>query len=90
MPVGPRFGVTDVKNWVNLNNSDQLQSFYEYAKNNDMPFNVIVSPRTESISAPLLDNIRATGGSVIQYDPATNELTPIDIGKSGPWTRGKP
>lgn len=89
LPVGSQYGVTDIKNWMDLTNSDQLRAFHGYAVANNLPFNIIISPRTLTISEPVLDNIRSTGGSVIQYDPATNELTPVDIGKSGSWTRGK-
>lgn len=58
LPVGQKYGVTDVKNVVNLNNSDQLRSFSKHALENDLPFNSIIGPRTQSISEPLLDSIR--------------------------------
>jgi len=90
LPVGQQFGVTDVKDHLDLTNSDQLRAFYDYATENNLSFNIIISPRTQTISEPLLDNIRSSGGSVMQFDPASNELTPVDIGPSGPWTRSKP
>lgn len=87
LPVGPAYGVTDIKNHIDLSNSDQLRAFYQHAIDNDLPLNFIIGPRTQSISEPLLDNIRKTGGSVMFYDPATRLFTTIDIGPSGPWTR---
>ena len=87
LPVGKEFGVTDVKNWVEVTNNDQLRAFHKYAAENDMPFNLIVGPRTQTISEPLLDNIRQTGGGVIEYNPTTREFNPIDIGDKGPWKR---
>ncbi|MEI9983497.1 MAG: putative toxin [Aliidongia sp.] len=87
LPVGPEFGVTDVKNVVDLSNSGQLRAFHRYAVDNKLPFNLIIGPRTETISEPLLDNVRETGGKVMLYDPITNRFSPVDIGRSGPWIR---
>jgi len=85
LPVGGKFGVTDVKNVQNLSNSGQLKSFYNYAVDNKLDFNLIIGPNTKSISEPLLDNIRNTNGTVKLYDPVTGKFTPIDIGNSGFW-----
>uniref|UniRef100_UPI00403942B2 hemagglutinin repeat-containing protein n=1 Tax=Variovorax sp. BK018 TaxID=3450241 RepID=UPI00403942B2 len=87
LPVGGTYGVTDVKNWIELNNDDQLRAFHRYAQNNNLPFNLIIGPRTEVISEPLLNNIRSTGGSILQYNPETRQFTPVDIGRSGSWKR---
>lgn len=87
LPVGDTYGVTDVKNWIDVTNNDQLRAFYQYASDNELPFNLIVGPRTQTISEPLLDNIRATGGGVMEFDPVTRQFNPIDIGQSGPWKR---
>lgn len=43
-----------------------------------------------SIPEPLLDNIRATGGSIVEYNPDTNQLIRIDVGDAGAWKRGGP
>lgn len=87
LPVGGKFGVTDVKNVQDLSNSPQLKAFYNYAVDNEMKFNLIVGPKTRSISEPLLDNIRNTNGTVRIFDPATEKLLPVDIGTSGHWRR---
>jgi Restriction endonuclease fold toxin 7 len=87
LPVGSKFGVTDIKDWMKIDKTDQLTEFYKYAKENNLPFNLIVSPRTNHISEPLLEMIRETSGNVRQFDPATKKITSIDIGESGWWKR---
>jgi hypothetical protein len=87
LPVGDTYGVTDVKNWIDLTNSPQLQAFYQYAADNNLPLNQIIGPRTQTISEPLLHNVRATGGSVTEYDPVTRQFNRIGIEQSGPWKR---
>jgi len=67
LPVGDTYGVTDVKNWIDLANSDQLRAFHQYAIDNGLPFNLVIGPRTETISEPLLDNVRQTGGRVTLF-----------------------
>lgn len=56
LPVGDAYGVTDVKDWKNLSNDRQLKAFGAYAKANKLPFNLVISPKTESMSEPLLAN----------------------------------
>jgi len=87
LPVGDDYGVTDIKNVAYLHDTDQLKQFAQYAKDNKLPFNLIVGPDTQGISGPLLDNVRATGGTVTQYDPATKQFSTIEIGESGNWKR---
>jgi hypothetical protein len=87
LPVGLEYGVTDIKNVIKLSNSDQLRAFAQHASDKGLPFNSIIGPRTESISEPLLDSIRKTGGSVMHYDPLTRKFTNINIGQSGPWIK---
>lgn len=70
-------GVTEVKNWLDLTNDDQLRAFHQYAREKNLPFNIIIGPRTQTISEPLLNNIRDTGGRVLQYDPETKNLHPL-------------
>jgi hypothetical protein len=87
LPVGSEYGVTDVKNVGYLHDTPQLKAFAQYAKDNELPFNLIVGPRTQGISGPVLDNIRATNGTVTEYDPAPHQFSGIDIGQSGNWKR---
>jgi RHS repeat-associated protein len=64
-------GITDAKNVVNLTDSIQLRIQYQWAVNNDQAFNLIVSPRTESISRTVVQNVRATGGTIRVFNPST-------------------
>lgn len=87
LPVGKKYGVTDIKNVATLNDSDQLTAFHDLANERGLPFNLIVGPNTTHISGPLLDRVRASGGHVNCYDPATKNLKPLDIGKVGYWRK---
>lgn len=87
LPVGDEYGVTDVKNGKHLSNDPQLKAFGEYAKANKLPFNLVISPKTESMSEPLLANVRESGGTVTQFDPATKAFSEVPIGETGYWQR---
>jgi hypothetical protein len=87
LPVGSEYGVTEVKNVNYLCDSPQLQAFAQYAKDHELPFNLIVGPDTQRISQPLLDNVRATNGTVTEYDPVANRWSVLDVGQSGNWKR---
>lgn len=87
LPVGEQFGVTDIKNVATLNDSDQLTAFHGLAKEKGLPFNLIVGPNTNHISAPLLNRVRDTGGVVDCYDPIEDKFTRLDIGTAGYWKR---
>jgi hypothetical protein len=87
LPVGGEYGVTDVKDVGYLHDTPQLKAFAQYAKDNELPFNLIVGPRTQGISGPVLNNIRATNGTVTQYDPAAQQFSGLDIGQAGNWKR---
>ena len=75
-----------VKDWVELSNSPQLAAFHRHAVENGLPFNLIIGPRTKTISAPLLDNVRQTNGVVRLFDPVTGKFA-VDVGKTGAWAR---
>ena len=87
LPVGKEFGVTYIKNVENLCNSPQLTAFSDYAVDNNLPFSIVISPRTETVSDPLLENIRKSGGELMEFDEVTQEFSFIDISKKGPWKR---
>jgi RHS repeat-associated protein len=67
--LGNRFGVTDIKDWVNLPFTEQLQGMHAHARGG--PFNIIISPRTQTVSVPLQRAVQMTGGRIFQFDPAT-------------------
>lgn len=87
LPVGGQYGVTDIKNVKYLTNSDQLRAFYQYAASNEMPFNIIISPKTQSVSNTVLDQIRNTNGKLFEFNLDKQSLNPIDIGVNGAWKR---
>jgi hypothetical protein len=87
LPVGEKYGVTDVKNVSYLTNDDQLRAFYNHAVENGLSFNLIIWPQTMGISEPLLDQIRSTNGRVIEYDQNGRSFVGVDIGRNGPWRR---
>ena len=67
-PVGKEWGVTDVKNVKDVTSSPQLDAFYKYAKENGLPFNIVIGPNTQSVSAPLIDKILETGGKILKME----------------------
>ena len=42
LPVGDKFGVSDVKNVKDLSNSDQLRAFEKYAEDRNLTFNIYI------------------------------------------------
>ena len=69
LPVGKLFGVTDIKHVSQLSLSKQLTAQLAAAKSGDLPFNLIVSSKTVSISKNLQREISATGGRIFVFDP---------------------
>ncbi len=68
--------VTEIKDVLDLSLQKQLQIEASAAKERGVPFNLIVSPRNESISAPLQRAISDTGGTIQVFDPATGIFRP--------------
>ncbi|MCD5970388.1 two-partner secretion domain-containing protein [Pseudomonas quasicaspiana] len=72
-------GILEVKNVKELSMSDQLRAQLQLSEMTGQPFNLVVSPRTQSVSAPLRARIEAVtskvGGGLYRYDPATDVLT---------------
>jgi len=79
LPVGNLYGVTDAKNVVHLYQTPQTRGFFEVAKSQDVPFNLIVSPRTQTISGPLRQSIERTGGTIFEFDPVTETFKKVII-----------
>lgn len=80
-PINKKWGITDVKNVQNLTSSPQLDAFYKYAKDNDLPFNIVIDPNTKTVSAPLIEKILETGGSVKQMKDGKLVAVPITSGQ---------
>jgi len=77
LPIGSRFGVTDVKNVVALSRDSQLRTQIDAALTARLPFNLIISPRTETVSLPLQQAIRQTGGRVFEFDASTQAFRSV-------------
>lgn len=75
--------IIEVKDVLNISNSTQFKAYAQIARENGQPIELIVSPRTQNISAPLGQLIDGTPGSSIKvYDPSTNTFAPY-TGKIG-------
>lgn len=72
-------GVLEAKDVLNLSHSNQLRAQLRIAESRGEPFNLVVSPRTQTISGPLRADIdrvnRLNGGGIYRYDPATGDLS---------------
>ena len=74
---GSRF--TEVKDLLNLYNTEQLRAMTSAAKNypgGGRPLDLLVSPATQRLSKPLRDSIAETGGTITRFDPTTGLRTP--------------
>jgi len=76
-PAGNVYGVTDAKNVINLSQSAQTRGFEEIARSQNMPFNLIISPRAETVSKPLQKVIKDTGGTIFEFNSATGTFKEI-------------
>jgi hypothetical protein len=92
-------GITEVKSGIKITNrttygDKQLQLFFEAAVEQKVPFNLVISPNTKSISSDVADFVRRTGGQVLEFDPTTKTFTKINIGgevnEGLPWKRSNP
>lgn len=68
-------GLLEVKNVQNLSMSNQLRAQIKVATDTGQPLNLVVSPRTNTVSGELMRQVRSTGGDVFRYNPSTGELT---------------
>jgi hypothetical protein len=55
---------------------DQQFQIYEQSRR---PVDLIISPKTQYISTPLIDSIRANNGSISIYNPSTGNFHPYDF-----------
>jgi len=69
-------GILEVKNVQNLTMSNQLRGQIQKAEELRQPLNLVVSPRTQTVSRELIGGVERTGGKVYVYHPATNDMIP--------------
>ena len=68
----PNTTIVEIKDVKNISNSNQFRAYA--ASGNEIQ--LIVSPNTKTISAPLQTQIFNSGGSIRVFDPATGVFTP--------------
>jgi len=68
-----------VKNVINISDSDQLRAQFKLAIDSGQPFNLVISPRTETISGPLWRKIKETQGEIFQFDASTGKFSSITL-----------
>ncbi|WP_414932101.1 hemagglutinin repeat-containing protein [Vibrio europaeus] len=70
VPDGLDGRITEVKDVKDLAVSDQFRIY----KDSELPIDLIVSPKTETISAPLKDLVKDSGGTIEIYDPSKSNF----------------
>lgn len=56
-------------------NRSQVQT----ARNSSQPFNLIISPRTETVSGPVKDAIFSSGGVIVEFNVATGSFKSVTL-----------
>jgi hypothetical protein len=77
--LGVRTGVTDIKDEISLSFDTQLRAQYDYAVQNSQTFNLIISPRTETISRPLQQAVSQQGGIIVEFNPVTGSFRAVRV-----------
>ncbi len=70
-------GFLEIKDVQRLTQTRQLRSIIDDAIDARAPLNIVVSPSTRSVSGPLRRAVRATGGNIFVFNPATGTFTPF-------------
>jgi len=74
----PLYGVTEIKNVINIGNLPQLRAEARLASpESGMPFNLIISPRTKTIHENVMANIKIKGGKIFEFNPTTGTFKEI-------------
>jgi RHS repeat-associated protein len=77
--LGARTGVADIKDEISPSFDMQAKAQYNYATQNGKTFNLIVSPRTQTISIPLQNAIRQSGGIIVEFNPTTGSFQSVTL-----------
>jgi len=67
--------IVEIKDVRELSRDQQFRIYEQSAK----PIDLIVSPKTEVISTPLIDTVRNSGGSISIFDPKAKVFHPYDF-----------
>lgn len=77
LPIGKRFGVTDIKDVSKASLTKQLKAQLAAALTAGEPFNLIVGVGTRSVSKPLQAAIQRTGGRIFQFDQTSRKFNNV-------------
>ena len=69
--------MVELKDVVDLSMNDQFRAQIQFAVENRLPYNLVVSPTNKVISEPLWTAIREMGGKVYVFDPAKDTLVEV-------------
>jgi filamentous hemagglutinin len=75
--LGVRTGVTDIKDEISISFDRQLRAEYDVAVQRKETLNLIISPRTQTISVPLQNAVRLRDGVIIEFDPGTSSFRQV-------------
>jgi filamentous hemagglutinin len=70
-----RGSITEIKSGERISNTRQLRIQAAEAARRGVPLNLIVGPETKSVSGPLQDAIKESGGRVLVYNPTTGAFS---------------
>ncbi len=77
-------GVTDIKDEIDISFTRQLRAQAGVAMSLNTSFNLIISPRTRTISVPLQRAVRQTGGIIVEFDSVTGRFQNVQFDQSYP------
>ena len=80
--LGGRFGVTEIRDRINVSFTRQMQAEYDVARQMGTSYNLVISPRTQIVSRPLQKAIRQSGGLIVQFDSNLMQFSPINFSKT--------
>ena len=81
LPVGSRYGITEIKDRKAIFFTKQLRAQAAVAEKQGLPLNLIVSPRAETISKPLPRRIEELGGRIFIFSAETGQFIDAVIEK---------
>lgn len=69
-------GIGEVKNVLQQSLTTQIKAQLKAAEDADIPYNLIVSPRTRRVTNEIIERAEASGGGVFVFDAATGQINP--------------
>ncbi len=72
-------GIGDIKNVKNIDMTSQLRAQTTIANVEQIPFTLIIGPKTETIAKSLQDAVRDSNGTIAEFNPVTGLFSPVTI-----------